>query len=72
MARERDYDNKVFVFISSIALLSSQYHLDRLKIMCEESLCNNLTEENAAETLVLADLHSAEKLKDITIVYINT
>ena len=39
--------------------------------MCEEALCNNLSEENAADTLILADLHSAEKLKDITIVYIN-
>ena len=40
-------------------------------MMCEESLCNNLSEENAADTLTLADLHSAEKLKDITIIYIN-
>ncbi len=31
----------------------------------------NLSEENAADTLILADLHSAEKLKDITIIYIN-
>ena len=41
-------------------------------MMCEEALCNNLTEENAPDTLILADLHSAEKLKDITIIYINT
>ena len=40
-------------------------------MMCEEALCNNLSEENAADTLILADLHSAEKLKDITIIYIN-
>ena len=51
--------------------LSLQYNLERLKVMCEEALCNNLSEENAADTLILADLHSAEKLKDITIIYIN-
>ncbi len=51
--------------------LYAQYNLERLKVMCEEALCNNLSEENAADTLILADLHSAEKLKDITIVYIN-
>ena len=49
-----------------------QYNIERLKLMCEESLCNNLTEETAADTLVLADLHCAEKLKSITIDYINT
>ncbi len=55
-----------------LSCLVFQYNLERLKVMCEEALCNSLTEENAADTLVLADLHSAEKLKDITIVYINT
>jgi len=39
--------------------------------MCEEALCNNLNAENAADTLILADLHSAEQLKAITIDYIN-
>lgn len=48
-----------------------QYNLDRLKLMCEEALCHSLTDDNAAETLILADLHSAEQLKSITIDYIN-
>ena len=39
--------------------------------MCEESLCNNLSVENAADTLILADLHSAEQLKAISIEFIN-
>lgn len=49
----------------------TQYNLERLKFMCEEALCNNLNAENAADTLILADLHSAEQLKAITIDYIN-
>lgn len=39
--------------------------------MCEESLCSELSAENAADTLILADLHSAQQLKQITIDYIN-
>ncbi len=39
--------------------------------MCEESMCSELSAENAADTLILADMHSAERLKDITIEYIN-
>ena len=50
---------------------SLQYALERLKKMCEESLCNNLNTDNAADTLILADLHSAEQLKSMAIEYIN-
>ncbi len=39
--------------------------------MCEECLCNELNAENAADTLILADMHCAERLKEITIEYIN-
>jgi len=39
--------------------------------MCEESLCSDLNAENAPDTLILADMHSAEQLKQITIDYIN-
>ena len=40
--------------------------------MCEEALCINLSTENAAEVLILADLHSADQLKAQAIVFINT
>lgn len=39
--------------------------------MCEEALCNSLSVENVAETLILADLHSAEQLKAQAIDFIN-
>ena len=48
-----------------------QYALERLKVMCEEALCSNLTVENVSEVLVLADLHSAEQLKTHAIDFIN-
>lgn len=49
-----------------------QYALEKLKVMCEEALCVNLSVETAAETLILADLHSADQLKAQTIEFINT
>lgn len=50
----------------------SQYALDRLKVMCEEALCLSLSVDTAADTLILADLHSADQLKAQTIDFINT
>ena len=43
----------------------------RLKVMCEEALCNNLSVENVSEVLILADRHSAEQLKAQAIEFIN-
>ena len=48
-----------------------QYALERLKVMCEEALCTSLSVENVADTLILADLHSAEQLKAQAIDFIN-
>uniref|UniRef100_A0A8C6QDG2 Speckle-type BTB/POZ protein-like n=1 Tax=Nannospalax galili TaxID=1026970 RepID=A0A8C6QDG2_NANGA len=51
---------------------ADKYALGRLKVMCEEALCSNLSVENVADTLVLADLHSAEQLKAQAIDFINS
>lgn len=48
-----------------------QYALERLKVMCEDALCNSLSVENAAEILILADLHSADQLKTQAVDFIN-
>ncbi|PIO41026.1 hypothetical protein AB205_0193970 [Aquarana catesbeiana] len=50
---------------------AKQYALERLKVMCEEALCSNLSVENAAEILILADLHSADQLKTQAVDFIN-
>lgn len=55
----------------SAVFLSLQYALERLKVMCEEALCSNLSVENVADILILADLHSAEQLKAQAIDFIN-
>jgi speckle-type POZ protein len=50
---------------------ADKYALDRLKVMCEEALCTSLSVENAADVLILADLHSADQLKAQAIDFIN-
>ncbi|KAH0506053.1 Speckle-type POZ protein [Microtus ochrogaster] len=42
---------------------ADKYGLERLKLMCESSLCKDLSVENAAHTLLLADLHGSVHLK---------
>ncbi|XP_038959269.1 TD and POZ domain-containing protein 2-like [Rattus norvegicus] len=42
---------------------AEMYDLQDLKVMCEDSLCRNLSVKNAVPTLILADLHSTEHLK---------
>jgi speckle-type POZ protein len=51
---------------------ADKYALERLKVMCEEALCTNLSIENAADILILADLRSADQLKAQSIDFINT
>lgn len=51
--------------------LCVQYALERLKVMCEDALCTSLSVENAAEILILADLHSADQLKTQAVDFIN-
>lgn len=48
-----------------------QYDLDRLKVMCEEALCSNLTVDNVCDVLILADMHSATQLKAQALDFIN-
>ncbi|XP_011873523.1 PREDICTED: speckle-type POZ protein A-like isoform X2 [Vollenhovia emeryi] len=51
---------------------SDKYQLNTLKVLCQEALCKSLTIENAAEILILAELHSADQLKAKAIDFINT
>jgi speckle-type POZ protein len=63
--------NSDYILFYFILFYLNKYALDRLKAHCEESLSNNLDIENAIDTLILADLHSASQLKSSTIEFIN-
>ena len=50
---------------------SVQYQLKQLKSMCQRVLASKLSVSNVAEMLVLADMHSADQLRDKAIEFIN-
>ncbi|XP_065920429.1 speckle-type POZ protein-like isoform X2 [Dysidea avara] len=60
------------MFEHSMMEESRKYALDGLKALCEDSLCENLTTENAANVLILADMHSVDQLKTMAIDFINS
>jgi len=43
--------------------VADKYAVNRLKVMCEEALFKNICVESAADTYILASLHSSEELK---------
>ncbi|XP_075835309.1 speckle-type POZ protein-like [Microtus pennsylvanicus] len=47
----------------AVLAAADKYGLERLKVMCERALCKDLSVENAAHTLFLADRHSTGQLK---------
>ncbi|GIY42884.1 protein roadkill [Caerostris darwini] len=51
---------------------ADKYALDRLKVLCEEELCQNLSIETVAEALILADLHNADQLKGHALDFVNS
>ncbi|XP_038167552.1 speckle-type POZ protein-like [Arvicola amphibius] len=57
--KEPDFHNMA----DAVLAAADKYGLDRLKVMCERALFRDLSVENAAHTLFLADLHSAVQLK---------
>ncbi|XP_034349432.1 TD and POZ domain-containing protein 1-like [Arvicanthis niloticus] len=48
---------------TGVLAAADKYGLEGLKVLCEDALYRNLSVENAANTLMLADLHSTEQLK---------
>ncbi|XP_017467939.1 PREDICTED: speckle-type POZ protein A-like [Rhagoletis zephyria] len=51
---------------------ADKYAPEKLKVKCQQAMCSNLSVENALETLVFADLHSAHQLKAQAIDFINS
>lgn len=49
---------------------ADKYHIDDLKINCEEMICRSLEVEAVLEVLFLADQYNAPKLRDLTLGYI--
>lgn len=46
-----------------LLVVADRYDLERLKLICEKKLCNNINSSTAATTLVLAEQHGCRGLK---------
>ena len=46
---------------------ADRYDMQRLKLICEDKLCRHLDVSNAATTLVLAEQHNCQGLKEACI-----
>ncbi|KAI0603780.1 speckle-type POZ protein-like protein, partial [Pyrenophora tritici-repentis] len=49
--------------VCDLLAAADRYGMEGLMVLCEDALSRNLSVENAAHTLILADLHSAQQLK---------
>lgn len=57
-------------FAENLLVVADKYALQRLKEMCEERLCFDLSTDTAAERLAFADMHNADQLKTRAIDFI--
>ncbi|KAJ1276191.1 hypothetical protein BS78_05G195300 [Paspalum vaginatum] len=61
-----DDDDQVKVLVRYQRLLAAadMYGLERMKLVCQEKLCNHVRADSVARMLALADLHHCPGLKD--------
>ncbi|KAI3844550.1 hypothetical protein MKX03_020367, partial [Papaver bracteatum] len=52
-------------FLQHLLAAADRYDLERLKLMCGEKLCEEITAKNVATTLALADQHRCPQLKTV-------
>ncbi|SPT20073.1 unnamed protein product [Triticum aestivum] len=59
-----DEEGYTIAVMQHLLVASDRYGLDRLKLKCEEELCERIDAETIATTSALADQHHCERLKD--------
>jgi speckle-type POZ protein len=52
------------VTASHLLVAADKYNVERLKLMCEDKLCNQIDSNMVATSLALAEQHSCDGLKD--------
>ncbi|XP_078178191.1 BTB/POZ and MATH domain-containing protein 1-like [Carex rostrata] len=60
-----DLSKLSFELVQDLFVAADRYALEKLKKICEEILCNNLSVGTVSTTLVLADRHSCPWLKEM-------
>ncbi|CAA6661722.1 unnamed protein product [Spirodela intermedia] len=57
------------ILVQHLLAAADRYGLDRLKLLCEEKLCREITPDTVAATLALAEQHQCALLKSICLKY---
>jgi speckle-type POZ protein len=55
-----------------LLVAADRYDMERLKLMCEDTLCRHIEVSNAATTLALAEQHRCQGLKDACFQFLKT
>lgn len=63
-------DDDYSEMIRHLLVAADRYAMDRMKLMCQNILSENLALETVAATLALADQYNCERLKDVCIKFI--
>ncbi|RHN68295.1 putative chromatin remodeling & transcription regulator BTB-POZ family [Medicago truncatula] len=58
------------VMVQHLLAAADLYNLDRLKMLCESKLCEEINTETVATTLALAEQHHCPQLKTICLKFI--
>lgn len=59
--------SRITEFANELMAAAHKYEMNRLRVMCEEILFNNITFDNAIKTLIYANMYGAENLKEAII-----
>ncbi|CAN6234166.1 unnamed protein product [Urochloa humidicola] len=57
-------DAPTIIMFQHLLVAADRYGMERLKLMCEENLCNHLDTANVATVLALAEQHGCQGLKE--------
>ncbi|CAL4906031.1 unnamed protein product [Urochloa decumbens] len=63
-------EGDVVAVARGLIVAADQYKIERLKLMCEEMLCNRIDVDNVAGTLVVAEQHGCRALRDACVEFI--
>ncbi|KQJ95651.1 BTB/POZ and MATH domain-containing protein 1 [Brachypodium distachyon] len=73
LAQMEDLDHDDYSeMIRHLLVAADRYAMDRLKLICQNVLCQYIDVDTVAATLALADQHNCESLKNVCIDYMTT